>query len=71
MGKAVGQDVWRLQEPELGAVLAGLEAVRRDAERLLVAVTGEALSRGVPGTSGFSSGEIGRASCRERVYVLV
>jgi hypothetical protein len=54
--KAVREDVWRLQEPELGAVLAGLEAVRRDTERLLVAVVGEALSRGVHHTQGFSSG---------------
>jgi hypothetical protein len=56
LGKAAGQEVWRLQEPELGAVLAGLEAVRRDTERLLVAVVGEALSRGAHHTQGFSSG---------------
>lgn len=55
LGKALTEDVWRLQGPELGAVLEGLDELRRGTERLTIAGVSDAAERGVASDEGFSS----------------
>ncbi len=55
LGKAVTEPTWALQDAELGQVLEQLDQLRRDTERLLVEVTGDATGRGTPDTERCSS----------------
>ena len=52
LGKALTQDLWRLQGTELGHVLQGLDQVRRDTERLILGAVGEAAGWGAAGMRG-------------------
>jgi hypothetical protein len=56
LGQAVAEPTWALQGDELGAVLEALAEVRRDAERLMVAVVGDAAGRCTPDAEDYSSG---------------
>jgi hypothetical protein len=56
LARAAEQESWRLQGDELGAVLEGLDSVRRDVERVMVAVVGDAVGRNTPDAEGHSSG---------------
>ncbi len=55
LSKAVTEDVWRLQGPELATVLEALDQIRRDTERLTIKLTAEAAVRGAVHDEGFSS----------------
>jgi hypothetical protein len=56
LAAAAGEESWRLQEDELGWVLEGLDSLRRDVERVMVQVVGDAAHRGTPDREGYSSG---------------
>lgn len=55
LGKALSQDLWRLQGSEPGAALEQLDQIRRDTERLTIKLTAEAAERGAAHDEGFSS----------------